>query len=156
MGVSSIRPGKQQLTVALKAFSTGPGGLPLPLVVIATPDLPTALDIAWMVAQSPTGDRTLSAQGQDIVFNDTLFSVGFTAAPDSREEVLVEVYAQERGHLTTLVAATGRVTLEEFRAFREMTNVSRSYTLTLSAEGSVRLDLLHLVKYQYRAHRLAD
>jgi len=145
-----------QLTVSLKAFSTGPGALPLPLVVIGTPDLPTALDIAWIAAQSRMGERTLSAQGQDIVFNDTLFKVDFTAVPDSEAEVLVEVSAQERGHLTALVVATGRVTVEEFRAFREMMNLSRSYTLTLSAGGSVRLDLLHLVKYQYRAHRVPD
>jgi len=152
---SSIHPHGKQLTASLKAFSTGPGGLPLPLVVIDTPDLSAATCIAWLAADRRAAYRTLSTQGQDIVFNDTLFKVDFTAVWGSGgQEVLIEVWAQARGHLTALLVATGRATLEEFKAFREMMNVSRSYTLTLSAEGSVRLDLLHLVKYQYRAHRL--
>ncbi|MEW6523813.1 MAG: hypothetical protein AB1445_09640 [Bacillota bacterium] len=129
--------------------------MPLPLVVIESPDEPGALGLAAVASRWHTGSATFGDKGQGIYFGDSRFRVRFTIMGKG-SDALVEVWAQGPGHLTSLVAAAGRVTAGDFLAFREMTNLSRSYTLTLSAAGSVRLDLLHLVKYHYEARGIRD
>jgi hypothetical protein len=141
----------RRLGASLKAFEP-PGSVALPLVVIECPDETTAQAVAAVAEQWHTGTETLHVAAPGVLFGDSVFRVSFCAADHG--EVLLEVWGQVPEHLTCVVATSGRVPREELRTFEQLVVVNRSYTLTIAAAGQVRLDLLHLVKYEYDRRRL--
>lgn len=118
--------------------------LPSPVVAVSFPDRRQAELAAKVLVSVQNGTRPFRS-GPPIYVGDTNIKVRIRPL---RSLLLAQVFAYAHPkHLTAAFYAAGRVEVDLYRAFRNLVDLQRSYTLTVAAGDEMLVKELNLVKY---------
>lgn len=118
--------------------------LPSAIVAVAYPSRQKAEEAARTLLSVHNGVKPFQT-GPDIYVGDT--NVKVRVRP-SQGRLLVQVYAYaEPKHLTCAFYAAGHVDIELYKAFRDLVELQRTYTLTVAAGDEILVKELDLLKY---------
>ncbi len=132
--------------IILGLMDPGEGQVPFPIVAIDCATESMAKGLSLLMVRWQNGGDTLRTSAPGCYFGDGFFRVSMRPLPGSKDRAL-NVGGQCPGHLTHVLLVNGQADAQEYELFSRLYSLTNSYTLTLSVNGTVRLDLLHLVKY---------